>query len=140
MAILGAVNYRQISDINLSQTKALATAAATSQTTAFDTGDNSDGNFPEGVDLLLTVPATPTLAAGAIITFTVLADTANPPTTVLSPSLTATVTGTAGTGGAATTFRWRVPANAARYLAVQNTVGSTGGNNSAVSYTAQLLF
>ena len=140
MSIVAARNYRQIQDINLTVTQALATAASTITCTAFDTGDNTDGNFPEGVDLLLTIPATPSLVSGAVLTFTVLADTANPPTTVLSPSLTFTVTGTAGNGAAATA-RWRVPANAGRYIAIQQLSGTSGaGNNSAVSYTANLLF
>ena len=139
MAIVQTVNARAIQDTNLSVTTALPAQGASVTSTAFDTGDNTNGIFPEFVDLLVTVPSTPSLASGGVITFTVLADTASTPTTVLSPSLTATVTGTAG-NGAASSFRWKVPYNAGRYIGVQASCGTTTGNNISVSYTTQLLF
>ncbi len=140
MGVLATAAYRNIRDSNLTTTSALPTAASTITQTAWDTGDNTDGIFPERVELEVAVPSTGNLVSGAILTFTVLADTANPPTTVLSPSLTFTVTGTAG-NGAATTVRWRVPANCGRYLAIKCLAGTSGaGDNSAVSYTSRLLF
>lgn len=133
-----AIQGHRVADANLTVTTAIAAAAANITGTAFDTGDNTDGFFPEGVELHLTVPATANLANGAALTFTVYADTANPPTTALTPSLTATVTGTAG-GGPASDFRWRVPGSVARYLAVNALSGTSGsGNNIGVSFTTKL--
>ncbi len=133
-----ALQGHRVSDANLTVTTALAAAASNITGTAIDTGDNTDGFFPEGVELHLTIPATANLANGAALTFTVYADTANPPTTALTPSLTATVTGTAG-GGPVSDFRWRVPGNCGRYLAVNALSGTSGsGNNIGVSFTVKL--
>lgn len=141
MSVLAATaSLRNIPDQNLLVTTALAAAAGTTTCTAFDTGDNTSGFFPERVELLVTVPATTNLVSGATLTFDVVADTANPPTTVLSPPLSYVITGTAG-NGAAGTARWRLPPNTGRYVAIKQTSGTSGGgNNTAVSYTAQLLF
>ncbi len=133
-----AIQGHRVADANLTVTTAIAAAAANITGTALDTGDNTDGFFPEGVELHLTVPATANLASGAVLTFTVYADTANPPTTALSPSLSTIITGTAG-GGPALDVRWRVPGNCGRYLAVNELSGTSGsGNNIGVSFTVKL--
>lgn len=140
MSVLATAAFRNIPDKNLTVATAIAAAAGTVTSTAFDTGDNTSGNFPEGVDLEVAVPATGNLVSAAVLTFTVLADTANPPTAVLAPSLSFTITGTAG-NGAATTRRWRVPANAGRYIGIKEDSGTSGaGDNTAVSFTTRLLF
>ncbi len=132
---------RLIPDNNFSTSKALGTAASTVQTDAFDVvGATLDANstFPENVTLQVDVPATTNLVSAAVLTFTVLADSATPPTTALP--LVFTVTGTAG-NGAATSRRFRLPADCARYVAVKALAGTSGaGDNSAVSYTTKLLF
>lgn len=134
-----AIQAHRVSDANLTTSKAFAAAGSNTTSTAFDTGDNTDGFFPEGVELEVSVPATPNLVSAAVLTLTVYADTANPPTTALSPSLSFTITGTAG-NGAATTRRWRVPGDAGRYLAVNAASGSSGaGDNTGVSFTVKLL-
>lgn len=133
-----AVQNHRVADANLTVTTALAAAGSSVTGTAFDTGDNTDGFFPEGVELHLTVPATSALVSTATIVYTVYADTANPPTTALSPSLTFTTTGTAG-NGAAVDVRWRIPDNCGRYLAVNANSGTSGaGNNTGVSFTVKL--
>lgn len=132
---------RQLADDNLTTTKALPAAGANTTSTAFDTGDNTDGIFPEGVALQITTPSTGSLVSGETIIYTVYADTANPPTTALVPSLTYTTTATSGNGAtiAAGTAKWRLPANTGRYLAVNAAVSANGGNNTAVSFTVKLL-
>lgn len=130
---------RSIPDDNLTTTKALPAAGASATSTAFDTGDNTTGIFPEGVALELSCGSTANLPSAQTITYTVLADTANPPTTALSPSLTFVTTGTAGNGAATGSIKWRVPYNAGRYLAIQATIGANGGNNTATSFQVRLL-
>ena len=128
-------------DANLTNLTAIGTAGSTVQSAAFDTGDNSDGFFPEAVELIVSVPACPSLAAPGVatsLTFTILADTASTPTTALP--LTFTVAGTAGTGSAAVTKNFRLPGSTARYLAVQCAAGANAGNNSAISFTTSLAF
>ncbi len=139
MSVLAqAYNGRQIADNNLTTTKALPAAGAAATSDAFDTGDNTSGIFPEGVALELSVPAAGSLVSAETITYTVYGDTANPPTTALSPLLTYVTTGTAGNGAAAIK-KWRVPSNAGRYLAINASVSANGGNNIAVSFTVRLL-
>jgi hypothetical protein len=143
MATVQAAGYqnRQIIDSNLTNSTAIGTAGSTVQSAAFDTGDNTDGFFPEKVELQITVPACPNLAAPGVatsLTFTVLADSAATPTTALPLSFT--VAGTSGTGSVAVTKNFRIPGNAARYIAVQVAAGANAGNNSAVSFTASLCF
>ena len=134
-------NGRQLQDNNLTVTQALPTAATSVTATSIDTGDNTDGIFPEGISLEIICPATPNLVSAKTITFTVLADTVSVPTATLTPSLTYVITGTAGNGAALTagTAKWRLPANTARYLSVQATTATGSGDNSAVSYTYRLL-
>lgn len=133
-----AVQAHRVADSNLTVATALPAAGANVTCTAIDTGDNTDGFFPEGVELHLTVPATTALVSTATLTYTVYADTANPPTTALSPSLSFVTTGTAG-NGAAVDVRWRIPGNCGRYLAVNAASGSSGaGNVTAVSFTVKL--
>ena len=134
-----AIQWHRISDANLTVTTALPAAGATGTSAQIDLGDNTDSFFPEGVSIELTLPATPALAASETITFTVLADTGTTASTALSPSLTAVVTGTAGTGAAAQKFNWRIPGNIARYLAVKATLSANAGNNTAVSFTTKLV-
>jgi hypothetical protein len=133
-----ATQAHRISDRNLTATTALAAAGSSVTSTAFDTGDNTDGFFPEGLELHLTVPSTANLVSTATLVYTVYADTANPPTTALSPSLTFTTTGTAG-NGAAVDVRWRIPGNTGRYLAVNANSGTSGGgNNTGTSFTVKI--
>lgn len=133
-----AYNQRLIADNNLTVVTALPAAGASTTSTAFDTGDNTDGIFPEGVVLQLSMPSAANQVSASVITFTVLADTANAPTTALVPSLTYLATGTAG-NGAAFTVAWEVPSNAGRYLAIKAACDANTGNNIAVSYTVKLL-
>ena len=131
-------NGRMISDNNLIVTTALPAAGAATTGNAIDTGDNTDGIFPEGIVLNLSQPSAANQVSASVITYTILADTANPPTTALSPSLTYTSTGTAG-NGAAFSVTWKLPPNTGRYLAVKASCDANTGNNIAVSYTMKLL-
>lgn len=142
MSVLSSsYNGRQLQDNNLTISTAFPAAGASVTGTAIDTGDNTSGIFPEGVALEVTSEATPNLPNAETITYTVLADTANPPTTALTPSLTYTTTGSAGNGAAiaAGTVKWRLPANTGRYLAVKAAVSANGANNTAKTFTFKLL-
>lgn len=134
---------RLIPDSNFSNTTALPSGAGTSTSSAFDlVGATLDANstFPENVTLSLEIPADTALVSGATRKFTVLADSAATPTTVLPGYGVYTITGTAGNGAAAT-IRFRLPASVARYVAVRCDGGTSGsGDSTAISYTTKLLF
>lgn len=140
MATVLAANYngRQIQDNNLTVTTALPTASTSVTATALDTGDNTDGIFPEGIVLDLSCPSSAVQVNASLITFTVLADVVNPPTLALSPSLTYVSSGTAG-NGAAFDARWKLPPNTGRYLSVKASCDANTGNVSPVSFTYKLL-
>ena len=131
-------------DSNLTNTTAIGTAGSTVQSATIDTGDNTDGFLPEAVELLVQVPATPSLASAATVagalTFTLLADTASTPT-LASPIVSPFVLkGAAGGSGAATNYSARLYGSIPRYLAVSCAAGANAGNNSAVSFTTSLAF
>lgn len=134
---------RLIPDSNFSNTTALPSGAGTSTSTAFDlVGATLDANssMPESITLEVTVPADTALVSGATRKFTVLADSAATPTTALTGYGVYTNTGTAG-NGAALTFRWKLPAACARYVAVRCDGGTSGsGDSTGISYTTKLLF
>lgn len=140
---MAATVGRLIPDSTLSNSTALPSGAGTATSAAIDlVGAALDANssFPEEVSLEVAVPATPNLVSAATITFTVMNDSAATPTTALSPTHSFIITGTAG-NGAATTHRFKLPANVARYLSVRAVGGSSGaGDNTAVSFTTRLLF
>lgn len=133
---------RLIPDSSLSTTKTLPSGAGTSLSTALDTvgaAINANCQFPESVELLVTVPADTALVSGATRVFKLYADSAATPTAAIL-GFTFTITGTAG-NGAATTVRWKLPANIARYVSVNCDGGTSGsGDSTAISYTVALLF
>lgn len=133
---------RLIPDSNFSNSTALPSGAGTSTSAAFDTvGAALDANstFPENVTLVVDVPADTALVSAAVRNFTVLADSASTPTTSLA-GYKGTITGTAG-NGAATVFRFKLPASTARYVAVKCDGGTSGsGDSTAISFTTKLLF
>lgn len=134
-------NRRGIIDSNLSSTLNFGSAGSTVTSAAFDLGDNTDGFFPEHVELIITTPALPNLAAPGVataLTFTVLADTAASPTIALP--LIYSLAGTAGGSAAASSISLRIPGYVARFLAVQVAAGANAGNSSALQWTVSLGF
>lgn len=134
---------RQIGDSNFSTTVALPSGAGTTTSTAFDLVGNtiSAGTiFPEEVTLQVDIPADTGLVSTATRKYTLLGDSATPPTTAVSGYGVYTITGTAG-NGAAQTLYWRLPANMLRYAALRIDGGTSGsGDSSAISATVSLKF
>lgn len=140
---ISSTQNRQIIDANLTNTTAIGTAASTIQSAAIDLGDNSDGFFPEHVELQISVPACPNLPAPGVatgLTLTILADSVATPTLAPANLPAFTIAGTAGGSSAAQVFNLRIPGNIARYLAVKCAAGANAGNNSGVSFTTSLTF
>ena len=88
-------------------------------------------------DLVLTIPAT-TTATGQTFTFTVQDSADNSSFATLAALAARVITG-ASNATAATTFIWRLPPNVRRYVNVTVTASATTGNQTAVSYTLQVL-
>lgn len=134
---------RTLRDDNFKQSVSLPSGAGSSLSTAFDlVGATLDANstFPENVELEVTIPADTALVSAATRTYAVWADSANPPTTALSPRMDFTVTGTAG-NGAASVQRFKLPASVARYVGIKISGGTSGsGDSTALSATVRLLF
>jgi len=124
---------RNIQDAALSVTKALPAANASAISDPFRI---ESGRAMENVELELVVPATPALADTKSITFELVEGSSSSPTTVKQQLLK--TTGASGTGAAAVTARFRVPSDCLAYIAVKASVEASGGDNTAVSYTARL--
>lgn len=139
---------RLVQDSTFSSTKAYPAAAANNNHTAFDLGQRTavsgglDAGFNvEGTELLISSPATPSLADAKTIIFSVY-DSDDGSTYAIVPSLSAvlTLTGASGAGAAAASVRVNLPSTIRRYIRVNQAVLTAGGDSTAVSSTVQLLF
>lgn len=126
-------------DLTLQKTTALPAAGTASGGTL-----DLEQAFPDGLTdtfrVLLEVPATTALVDTKTITFTLKDSPDNSTFAAISGLGTKVTTGAGGVGAAATSQEWRVPTSVQRYLRVEATVESGGGNNTAVSYTVSLGF
>jgi hypothetical protein len=129
-------NHRNISDAKFVVTRALPTADGTVTSTDIDLG--ADVHKPEDVELEITVPAlTATQLPDAdTLTITVQSGAAAAPTTTLFglPVITGS------TGYAGNVFRFRLPADVARYVNVKAVAAGGTGDISDVDLTIKLLF
>jgi hypothetical protein len=129
-------------DALLTNSKALPAAAANNAHTALDMGAVSSGSgrrVSGQIDLVLTVPATPSLVDDKTITCTVQDSADN--SSFANLPMVGVVTGVATSqGGPATTFTWRLPPTCRRYVTVDRAVLTAGGSNIAVSTTIALVF
>lgn len=130
---------RTIYDAALSQTKALPAAAGTVNGTAIDTHSVDAGNIGEFSTFTLSVPATPSLANSATLTFTVQDSADNSSFAAISNVPTLVMTGAGGVGSAAATLGpIRFPSTLRRYIRVSVVESAAGGDNSAVSMTYKI--
>ena len=131
---------RNIQDSALVVTKALPAAAATAYTDALDLGETSPAVAVEKVEVLLTVPATPSLVDAKTIIYTFADSADNSSFTAIAELATVTSTGAASAGAAAVSQRVKLPPSVRRYVRVGATVLTAGGDNTAVSMTLAARF
>ena len=135
------INKRTLRDLNLAKTTALPAAGATANSASIDTAFENPGRIAEGPELLVELPATPSLADTKSITLTVQ-DSADNVTFAAVADLPVITVGPAagGTGGAAVERQFKLPIGARRYLRLAAAVEAAGGANSAISSTVSVVF
>lgn len=126
---------RQLKDKLLQVTKALPAAAANADSDSIDLGEG----VKDHLELELYCPATPALVDDKTITFT-FQDSADDTTFATIEELaTKVTTGAASAGAAAFTHRVRLPRTVNRYINVNASVLTAGGDNTGVSYTLSVV-
>jgi hypothetical protein len=132
---------RQIQDASLLVTQALPAQNTTAASTgSLNLGSAVAGIGTEKADFLLSIPATPSLANGQTITCTVQDSADNVTFAALAGVGQLIVTGAGGIGAAAASILAQLPPGTRAFVNVTVTTSATAGNNTAVSYTFQLLF
>jgi len=139
MSNVVANTIRRLGDQNLIVITALPAAAATANGASLDLGDIFIGTLADRVEVVVSVPATPSLADTKNATLT-LQDSADNATFAAIASLAPLiVTGAGGAGAAAASRRYKLPPGTRRYLRLSSAVDSAGGSNIAVSATLQVF-
>jgi hypothetical protein len=121
-------------------TKALpaANANVNSATIDLETVDNS---ALEHVELIVSIPATTTLADGTDITVKVQDSADDSSYADVAGLGSQIVTGKTGDGSDAVTLRWKlIPGKVRRYVQVNVAVENLGGNNTGTSFTTALAY
>lgn len=131
---------RAIKDALLKTVKALPAAAASASQTAIDLGAVTPDVSLQNVEALLSVPATPSLVDTKTITYTFEDSADNSSFAAIAELATKVSTGAGGTGAAAVSHRVKLPPATRRYLRVTAAVLTAGGDNTAISFTLELLF
>lgn len=130
---------RSITDAALKTTKAMPAAAANNNHDGIDLGAVRPRVTLESVDVLITVPALPSLSDTKVATFKLQDSADNVTFTDIAELSSFTRTGAGGVGSAATTRRVKLPPGTRRYISVNQAVESAGGTNTAVSTTVEVL-
>lgn len=121
-------------------TKALPAAGTSTNSATIDLGKVPDSAV-EHVELIVNIPATTTLVATNAISIKVQDSADNSSFADVVGLGTQTVVGKSGNGSDATTLRWKlVPTGIRRYVQVNVAIPSTGGNNTATSFTTALAY
>ena len=127
---------RNLQDSAFTSTVAIAQAGA--NTASFDLEQVIGGDV-EKVVFELSAPAASGITDAKVVTYA-LQDSADGSTfAAVDPAISTTQTAAGGTGIAAKTVRFRVPANTRRYVRIAQTMTDTAGTPSG-SMVAKLLF
>lgn len=119
---------------------ALAAAGATANSAAINLGAVEPGQLVNEFDVLIEVPATPSLVDAKTVIFT-LQDSADGTTFAAIPELaTLTILGAGGVGAAAAERRVKLPTSVRQYLRLSQVTLAAGGDNTAISSTLSLVF
>lgn len=126
---------RILKDIELTKVKALPAAAASASSDAIELGLG----IPEGIQAQLLAPAVPALVDAKTIIYT-FEDSADGAAFAAIPELaTLTQLGAGGVGAAAASRTVYLPPSVRKYVRVTAAVLAAGGDNTAASFTFQLL-
>ena len=131
---------RTLRDSNLTVTKALPAAGANNTSDSIDLGATAPGVSLENVDLVIEVPATPSLADTKSHTVKVQDSADNSSFADVAELSTLTRTGAGGAGAAASSRRVKLPPGIRRYVRFYQAVEGSGGDNTAVSAKMSLNF
>lgn len=136
---VGMLNQRTLKDLNLQAIKALPAAGATNYSAAIDTANVNPGRLYD-VELLIELPATPSLVDAKTITLQVQ-DSADGVTFANVADIPAQVaTGAGGVGAAALAYQCKLPIGLRRYVRLANTVLAAGGDSTAISSSLSFVF
>jgi hypothetical protein len=135
---LGAVAVRQLRDASHKQTKALPAAAASASCTAIDLGPEPKF-VGEQFELELSAPAVPALVDDKTIIYTFEDSADNSSFAAIAELSTLTQLGAGGVGAAAAVRAVRLPSSVRQYVRVTAAVLTAGGNNTAASFSLQLV-
>lgn len=126
---------RIIRDKELTVTRALPAQNTNVNSDAIEVG----AGVPEGIQVELAVPATPSLADSNTLTFT-FQDSADNSSFAAIPELATLVrTGASGAGAAAATRVVYLPPSVRKYVRVNIAASASAGNNTAVSAILSIL-
>lgn len=129
---------RSIKDAALIVTKALPAAAANNDSASIDL-QKVDATF-ERIELEISVPALPALVEAKTVTITIQDSADNTTFAAIAELATLVITGGTGNGAAAASRVVRLPSTTRRYVRFNSAVLTAGGDNTAKSVTAALLF
>jgi hypothetical protein len=130
---------RTITDASLVVATALPAAAASVTSSSIDLGGAGIASL-EAIELKVDLPILPALVDTKTVTITVLDSADNSSFTAIAGLGTLVATGTETPGTAAALSRsYKLPSTTRRYVAVSAAVLAAGGDNTAVSYTWQIL-
>ena len=134
-----ANTVRRLADPSLVVTTALPAAGATSNSSSLDLGNTPIGAFADLMEVVVSIPATPSLADTKNITLTLQDSADNSTFAAIAAEATLVVTGAGGAGAAAASRRVKFPPTTRRYVRLSAAVDSAGGSNIAVSTTFQIF-
>lgn len=130
---------RNLTDAEKTVVTALPAANANVTTTPIDL-EQTVGGIIEAIAFEVSVPATPDLVEAKTIIIKVYDGAASNSLAVVDPLIQTTITGAgSAAGGAAKSFRFRLPPTARRYIALNIAVLADGGDNTGVDVTFKLL-
>ena len=129
---------RKIQDALLNKTWALPAQNASTQSGSYDLGSAGDAVI-EVIEVEVSVPATPSLADAQTIILSVEDSADNSTFAANEEAGQKTITGAGGSGGPATTAKFKLPSGIRRYFRIDATSSATSGDNSGVSATVKVL-
>jgi len=141
---------REIQDILKYVRTALPAQNTTAQSASIDLEQTPADSVNEVIDVIIRLPATPNLANGQTITFSIQDSADNSSFATVAGTGSFVVTGAGGNGGPAFPVaaipnspgmpHFKLPPQTRRYIRAQVVTSATAGDNTAVFYTFQLGF
>jgi hypothetical protein len=130
---------RNIQDADFVKSRALTASDGSVASADLDLGTNSKGFFPENTEVEVLIPALTSTQLASADTLTILLQGGAATGSTTSLGLSAVLTGT-GSAIPETSFRFRLPSPAPRYVNAKFTTAGTTGDMSAKTAFLKLLF